>query len=75
VATQGVYGGRPLTHQVVSHSMQSHRGLLFHRLCRHKAHAWALDRFTTSLRVSRIVLVRLHIRAHELRRHQTNVVA
>jgi hypothetical protein len=66
VAAKGVDGCGPSTDQMIAHPVQCHRRLLLDRLCRYEAHARALNRLAARLRIGRIVLVGLHVRADEL---------
>ena len=54
--------------------MHRQHGLLLDVLYRHIAHVGSAHRFTNRLGIRNVVLVRLHVRLHELRRHQLDRV-
>ena len=56
-------------------TMERQAALLLGRLGRHEPHVRSGDRLADSLRVSRIVLMPLHVGLHVGRRHQANGVA
>jgi hypothetical protein len=67
--------GAPLPDQKIARPVEQQRRLALRRLDRNEAHARPLNRFADRLRVRHVVLLALHVRLDELRRHQAHVVA